>query len=204
MYQERSFAAQRCWLVICQSRPNTYTNNTIYISKTASSSDKLCKVTLGPNLPSIQFIYRKLYPLRTMFSSIIYVSNVRRPILCSSALLIGDLYVSPKYYTINTIHISKTSLTSDEYCSSYNSFPSFFHQKWRPSWIFLVFRSYFLPMSLSSSLRSFYRKPHQNRTSSSRVIEEHTDRQTDRQTYFTLLFIVEIRYESACRSNQTI
>ena len=123
-----------------------------------------------------------MHPLRTMFSSIIYVSNVRRPILCSSALLIGDLYVSPKYYTINTIHISKTSSTSDEYCSSYNSFPSFFHQKWRPSWIYWFFRNYFLPMSLSSSLRSFYRKPHQNRTSSSRVIEEHTHKHTYRHT----------------------
>ena len=49
MYQERSFAAQRCWLVICQSRPNTYTNNTIYISKTAASSDKLCK---SPSVPT--------------------------------------------------------------------------------------------------------------------------------------------------------
>jgi len=52
-------------------------------------------VILGPNLPSIQFIYRKLHPLRTMFSSIIYVSNVRRPILCSSALLIGDFLSLP-------------------------------------------------------------------------------------------------------------
>ena len=171
MYQERSFAAQRCWLVICQSRPNTYTNNTIYISKTASSSDKLCKVILGPNLPSIQFIYRKLHPLRTMFSSIIYVSNVRRPILCSSALLIGDLYVFPKYYTINTIHISKTSSTSDEYCSSNNSFPSFFHQKWRPSWILDEIWFFYLPMSLLWSIQYLYRKPHQNRPSTSRVIE---------------------------------
>ena len=91
-------------------------------------------------------------------------------------------------YIINTIYLSKTASISDEYCSSYNIFPSFFHEKWWPSWIFENFR-FFLPISLSSSIRSIYRKLHQNRTSSSRVIEENTYRQTDRQTDILYPFI---------------
>jgi len=91
----------------------------------------------------------------------------------------------PNTYTTDTIHISKTASTSDKYYSSYDYFPLFFHEKWRPSLIVGYFLNYFLPMSLSSSIRSIYRKPHQNRTSSSRVIEE----QTHRHTYFTLLLV---------------
>ena len=38
MCEDRSFAARRCWLVICLSLPNTFTINAIHISKTASKS----------------------------------------------------------------------------------------------------------------------------------------------------------------------
>ena len=79
----------------------------------------------------------------------------------------------------NRVHITKV-IAGFFYGNSY---------KWRPSWIFEFFRNFFLPMSLSSSIRSIYRKPHQNRISSSRVKEGQTNIQTNKHTYILYPFI---------------
>jgi len=42
MCQVQSFAARRCWLMICLSLSNTYAINMIHISKIASKSDEYC------------------------------------------------------------------------------------------------------------------------------------------------------------------
>ena len=127
MYQERSFAARRCWLVICLSFPNTYATNSIHISKSASTSDEI--------------IFLELY---------MFLMHQVRYFAARRCWLV--IYLSlPNTYIANTIHISKSASTSDKYYLSYDYFPLFFHEKWRPSWIFWYFRNYFLPMSLSSS-----------------------------------------------------
>jgi len=118
--------------------------------------------------------YRKLHPC----PRVIYVSNVPRLILCSSALMIGDLSVSPNYlyyqydlYIENCIQIGLILL-------ELKLFSLIFSWKMAAILDFWKFSKLLLPMSLLSSIRSIYRKLHQHRASSSRVIEEQTNTQT--------------------------
>jgi len=94
-----------------------------------------------------------LYIKNCVHNAIISVKsdfNMSRVVLCSPALLIGDLSIFTKYLYHQNNLCMENCIHMELYYSSYNYFPLYFIIKWCRSWIFEKKN----PMSLSSSIWS--------------------------------------------------